>query len=124
MKTLSKLLVATALIGLPLSTSADVRQYSLCSLNDGKTIADVQTWVNDWRELLKTTDLQYEIRILVPHAAPESLGQFFIEGSTPTLSTHAAGWEWWYSDDDARESNAQLVSAATCAAQSIYMTTD
>ena len=77
-----------------------------------------------WRKLVKNEKIDYEIRLLVPHASPEQIGQFFIEGSSPTLSAHAAAFEWWYSDEDAAKSNTQLVSTAACGANSIYMTTD
>jgi hypothetical protein len=109
---------------LPFSATAEVMQYSLCTLNDGKTMADAQAWVDAWRPLVKSAGKDYSIRLLVPHASQETLGQFFIEGSTPTLSSYADGWEWWYSDSDAAKSNAQLVSAATCSAASIYISTD
>jgi len=108
----------------PFSANAEVMQYSLCTLKEGKTMADVQAWVDAWRPLVKKAGKQYAIRILVPHAGTESIGQFYIEGSSPTLSTYAEGWEWWYSDGDAAKSNAQLMSAAACGANSIYITTD
>jgi hypothetical protein len=99
-------------------------QYSLCTLNDGKTMADAQAWVNEWRALVKKEKLDYAIRLLVPHASVEQVGQFFIEGTAPSLSSHATAWEWWYSDEDAAASNAQLADAASCGGNSIYMTTD
>ena len=109
---------------LPLSATAEVMQYSLCTLNDDKSMADAQAWVDAWRPLVKKAGKDYSLRLLVPHASQESLGQFFIEGSTPTLGSYAEAWEWWYSDDDAAKSNAQLESAATCDAASIYISTD
>lgn len=119
-----KTIVATFLLVLSFNASADAMQYSLCTLNDGKTMADAQDWLDDWRNLAKKEKIDYEIRLLVPHASTEMLGQFFIEGASPTLSSYAAAWEWWYSDEDAATSNARLVSTATCGANSIYMTTD
>lgn len=119
-----KTLIAALLFLVSFNTSAAAMQYSLCTLNDGKTMADAQAWLNDWRALVKKEKITYAIRLLVPHASTESQGQFFIEGSTPTLSSYATAWEWWYSDEDAATSNAALVSAATCGSNSIYMTTD
>ncbi len=113
-----------ALLFAPLPVSADVIQYSLCTLSDGKTMTDAQAWLDDWRELVKRASKQYEIRLLVPHAGTESPGQFYIEGSSPTLTTYADGWEWWYSDEEALKSNEQLGSVAVCGFNSIYMTTD
>jgi hypothetical protein len=106
------------------SASAEVMQYSKCTLNDGKTISDMQAWLTGWRTLVKQAGKQYQVRILLPHAAPLALNQFYIEGSSPTLSTYAAGWEWWYADPKALQSNAQLVSIATCEANEIFMTAD
>jgi hypothetical protein len=116
--------VTLGFILLPFSVNAEVMQYTLCDLNEGKTIADAQAWVEAWRPLAKSSGKQYQLRLLTPHAGPERLDQFFIEGSTPTLATYADAWEWWYSDSAAGESNAQLVSVASCAANSIYISTD
>jgi hypothetical protein len=123
MKTLLRSVVL-GLIVLPFSVNAEVMQYSLCDLNEGKTMADAQAWVEAWRPMAKSSGKQYQLRLLTPHAGPERLGQFFIEGSTPTLSTYAEAWEWWYSDSAAAKSNAQLVSVASCEANSIYISTD
>ena len=117
-------LIAIALPFASMSASAEVMQYSLCTLKDGKTIQDVQAWVTSWRTLVKQAGKQYQIRILLPHAAQLKLNQFYIEGSSPTLTTYAAGWEWWYADPLAQKSNAQLVSTANCEANEIYMTAD
>ena len=119
-----KILTTAILLFVSVTASADAMQYSLCTLNDGKTMANAQQWLTDWRDLAKKEDIDYTIRLLVPHASTEQADQFFIEGSSPTLSSYAAAWEWWYSDDDAAESNEQLVGVAACGANSIYMTTD
>jgi hypothetical protein len=119
-------LVLVVGLSVPLSVSAEVMHYSLCTLNDGKTLADVQAWVNDWRPIAKSAGIDYEVRVLVGHAATadEMLPNFALEGSSPTLSTYAAAWEWWYSDDKAATSNAQLLSAAACGSNSIFTTTE
>jgi hypothetical protein len=121
---MKKLCLLVALSLAPFSASAEVMHYSLCTLNDGKAATDVQAWVTSWRQLVKQSGKKYEVRILVPHASPEKANQFFLEGSSPTLSTHADAWEWWYSDAQAQKSNAQLVSVASCGEASIYRTTD
>lgn len=119
-----KILSAAFLLILSLNASADAMQYSLCTLNDGKTMADAQAWLDDWRTLAKKEKIDYKIRLLIPHASTEMLGQFYIAGESPTLGSYATAWEWWYSDEDAAKSNARLVSTAACGAASIYMTTD
>lgn len=119
-----KALLATILLAVPFFASAEVMQYSLCTLNDGKTIADAQAWVDDWRKLVDAEDIEYAVRLLQPHASTEAVNQFFIEGSSPTLSSSAAAWEWWYSDEDALASAARLNEAATCGGNSFYITTD
>ena len=106
------------------NVSADVMHYSLCSLIEGKSMADAQQWLDDWRTLVSKEHITYSVRLLLPHASPQGLGDFFIEGATPTLSTYAAAWDWWYSDEKAAASNAQLMSVATCTENSVYMTTD
>ena len=119
-----RLLTVALLLMISLKVSADAMQYSLCTLNEGKTMQDAQTWLNDWRALAKKEDISYSLRLLTPHASTDQLGQFYIEGSSPTLSTYATAWEWWYSDEDAAASNAQLVGVASCGANAVYMTTD
>jgi hypothetical protein len=123
MRTLIRLLIAT-LSFVAFSASAEVMQYTLCTLKDGKSINDVKAWVDEWRPLVKAAGKKYEIRILLPHASTEKLNQFFIEGSSPTLTTYAEGWEWWYSDPKALKSNERLVSVAACEANSVYRTLD
>ena len=56
------------LVCLPIQASAEMMHSSKCELNEGKTIADVQTWVNDWRALVKEKGIDYRIRLLIPHA--------------------------------------------------------
>jgi len=120
-----KTLIAGFLFVFSISASATTMQYSLCTLNDGKTMMDAQTWVNNWRKLVAAEKLDYAIRLLIPHASTEVIGQFYIEGSSPTLGSYAKAWEWWYSDDaDALTSNAELADVASCGANSVYVTTD
>jgi hypothetical protein len=120
-----KRLVAFALLLLPLQASAEVMHYSKCKLNAGKTIADVQTWVNDWRVLAKKEKVEYRVRLLIPHADGQlTAGEFFIEGGSPTLQSYAAAWQWWYTNADAAASNAQLTAAATCDSGAVYRSTD
>jgi hypothetical protein len=110
----------------PLSVSAEVLHYSSCTLKDGKTLADAQAWVEDWRPLVKSAGIDYKVRLLTGHAAPADgmLPNFAIEGRSSTLSSHAAAWEWWYSDAKAAKSSAQIESVADCGANSIYLTTE
>jgi hypothetical protein len=122
--TMMRILTAAILLFASMTASADTMQYSLCTLNDGKTMGDAQAWVSEWSALVKKEKIDYAIRLLIPHASTEQAGQFFIEGSTPTLSSYAAAWEWWYADEDALASNAQLVAAASCGSNSIYVTAD
>ena len=119
-----KTLIAGFLFVFSISASATTMQYSLCTLNDGKTMMDAQDWLNSWRTLAAAEKMDYTIRLLIPHASTDDLGQFYIEGSSPTLSSYAKAWEWWYSDADALKSNDELVSVAACGANSIYVSTD
>jgi hypothetical protein len=116
----------TILAFVPLSVSAEVLHYSSCTLKDGKTLADAQAWVEDWRPLVKSAGIDYKVRLLTGHAAPADgmLPNFAIEGRSSTLSSHAAAWEWWYSDAKAAKSSAQIESVADCGANSIYLTTE
>ena len=120
-----KAILVLCLTLLPLQAFGEVMHYSKCKLEDGKTLEDVQAWVTDWRKLKTAKGIDYEIRILVPHA-DNDLGadEFFIEGRSSTLSSHAAAYEWWYSDDAAAASATQLNAAATCDSGAIYRTAD
>ncbi len=110
---------------LPAQALGEVMHYSRCSLNDGKTIEDVQAWVKDWRALKTANDVDYRVRILVPHSDSDmEAGDFFIEGGSSTLASYAAAWNWWYTNADAAKSADQLNAAATCNSGVVYRSTD
>src|SRR5687767_7392448 len=114
-------LLGLLLICLPFQASAEVMHYSKCHINDGKTIADVQAWVDAWRSLSKKEGIEYRVRIMLPHADSQlAIDDFYLEGGSPTLASYAAAWEWWYTDTEARASNAQLVAAASCDSGAVY----
>jgi hypothetical protein len=125
MKKCFKLLLPI-LFFMSMSASAEVMHYSLCTLNDGKSLGDVQAWIDDWRKLAKQEKIEYELRLLVGHVGikEQMPPNFYLEGSTPTLGTHAAAWQWWYNDEDAGKSFAQLQSIATCGTNTIFTTTE
>ena len=117
--------LALALVWLAAPATAEVMHYSKCKLNDGKTIDDVQAWVNDWRALKTEKDIDYKVRILIPHADNDlGAGEFFIEGGSSTLQSYAAAWDWWYTDAAAAKSADQLNAAATCDSGVVYRSTD
>ena len=120
-----KRFLVLCLVCLPLQATAEVMHYSKCSLNDGKTIADVQRWVTDWRILSKKAGIEYRVRVLLPHADSQlAANEFFLEGGSPTLQSYAKAWDWWYNDAAAAGSNQQLTAAATCDSGSVYRSTD
>ncbi len=119
------LVVVVASVGLTAQASANVMHYSKCKFVEGKTIDDVQAWVKDWRVLKGKKNIDYRIRILIPHA-DNDLGadEFFLEGSSSTLQSYAAAWDWWYTDAAAAKSADQLNAAATCDSGAVYRSTD
>jgi hypothetical protein len=118
-------LLALVVLFLPLQASAEVMHYSKCGTNAGKTIADVQAWLDSWRSLAKEKGIEYRVRLLVPHADSQlAAGEFFIEGGSPTLQSYAAAWQWWYTAPEARASNDKLTAAATCDSGAVYRSTD
>jgi len=120
-----KRMLALFLLSLPLPASAEVMHYSKCKINDGKTIADVQAWLNDWRGLVKKEKIEYRVRLLLPHADSQlAANEFFIEGGSPTLESYAKAWQWWYTSTSAQPSTKQLNAAATCDSGSVYRSTD
>jgi hypothetical protein len=120
-----KKLIGLLLVFLPLQVSAEVMHYSKCKTNDGKTIADVQSWLTDWRALAKKNAIEYRVRLLLPHADSQlAANEFFIEGGSPTLQSYAKAWQWWYTDAQAQASNQQLTAAATCDSGAVYRSTD
>ncbi len=117
--------LALCLVWLAAPASAEVMHYSKCKLAQGKTIDDVQAWVNDWRALAKEKGIDYRIRLLIPHADNDlGAGEFFIEGGSSTLRSYAAAWDWWYTDAKAAKSADQLNAAATCDAGVVYRSND
>ena len=120
-----KAILALALVLLPLQAFGEVMHYTRCELNEGKTIADVQAWVDAWRVLKDAEGVDYRVRLLIPHADSElGADEFFIEGGSSTLESYAKAWSWWYSDADAAKSNAQLTAAATCDSGVVYRSVD
>lgn len=118
-------LVALFLICFPLQAFAEVMHYSKCKTNQGKTIADVEAWMKDWRTLAKKEGIQYHVRILVPHADSQmKADEFFIESGSATLESYAKAWQWWYTDAEALASNKQLMGASTCDSGAVYRSTD
>lgn len=126
MKRVSMFLVLVlAFGGLTAQAFAEVMHYSKCKLVQGKTIDDVQAWVNDWRALKTKNNIDYRVRILIPHADSNlGAGEFFIEGGSPTLQSYAAAWNWWYTDAAAAKSGDQLNAAATCDSGVVYRSSD
>jgi hypothetical protein len=117
--------IALGAFCLATQASAEVMHYSKCKLEEGKTIPDVQAWVDGWRTLVKEKGIDYRVRILLPHA-DNDLGadEFFIEGGSSTLETYAAAWSWWYNDAEAAKSADQLNAAASCDSGAVYRSTD
>lgn len=126
MKKMSMFLaLALALAWLGAPAFAEVMHYSKCKLVEGKTIGDVQAWVKDWRALKTDKKIDYRVRILIPHADNDlGANEFFIEGGSSTLQSYAAAWNWWYTDEAAAKSAAQLNAAATCDSGVVYRSTD
>jgi len=120
-----KAILVLCLTLLPLQAFGEVMHYSKCKLVAGKTIDDVQAWVNDWRALKAKAGIDYKIRLLIPHA-DNDLGadEFFLEGRSSTLVSHAKAYTWWYSDSEAAKSGEQLNAAATCDSGVVYRTND
>lgn len=117
--------VGLFLICVPLQASAEIMHYSKCKISDGKTIADVQSWLNDWRILAKKHKVEYQVRLLLPHADSQlAANEFYIEGGSPTLQSYATAWQWWYTDAEAQTSNRQLIAAAACDSGSVFRSTD
>jgi len=121
-----KKLVVLLLVLLPLSAAADVVSYNKCKVSEGKTFADVQAWLTDWRALVKKDGVDYKVRLLIPHSDPTlSLSEFFLEGSTSSFASYGKAFELWYGTAPAwQASNAQLTAAAVCDGGITYRTTD
>jgi hypothetical protein len=117
--------VAIILVGLSLGASADVLHYSLCTLRDGKTLADASAWQAECRTVIAKHKIEYRSRVLVAHADGQAkANQFFLEGASPTLVTHAKAWDWWYTHSDASALNTKLSEIATCESGTIYRAVD
>jgi hypothetical protein len=122
---MTKIVLVLCLVCLPIQAFGEVMHYSRCELIDGKTIDDVQTWVNDWRVLVKEKGIDYRVRLLVPHADSElGADEFFIEGGSSTLQSYAKAWDWWYTAPEATKSADQLDASATCNSGAVFRSTD
>ena len=116
-------LVALIMVCAPLHASAEVMDYTKCQVNSGKTLADVQAWARDWRALAKKKGVEYQLRILVPHADPQMHAGGLLHrrprrrAVTPSRGTGGTRRR-------RRGLNKQLNAAATCDAGAIYRSTD
>lgn len=112
---------------LSVAVSAEVVQFSICTLNEGKTMADAQAWMEDWRKIKKQANKQYELQLFNPNAGDDTLlpgKQFGMLGTTPTLTSYGDGWDWWYSSTATMKSREMLGTIAACGANSIWVSTD
>jgi hypothetical protein len=117
--------LAFALLLLPLQAGAEVMNYTQCKMIAGKAFSEIEQWQKDWRALATKNKIDYRLRLLVPHAdGVIGLDEFFIEGATPSLTSHAKAWEWWYGNAETQALNARLTGLATCKSTTIYMTSD
>ena len=101
---------------LPLPASAEVVLLSKCSLNPGKTLASVEAVFVEWRKLFEEEGFgDYRVRLLIPHAAPDSRGTtFWIEGSSPDFERYGKLWNWWYSSPVAAAAGASMAEVFEC----------
>ena len=106
----------------PLSASADVLDYSKCTVNPGKTMADVEAAFTAWRTVSKDAGFgDYKIRLLIPHADTDTQQTtFWLEGSSPNFERYGKAYEWWYTNPDAAKSNASLQQAFSCESQVVF----
>ena len=124
---IKNLLLFILLTFVPFIASAEVFQFSVCTYKDGKSIGDVQAWLEDWRGLVKREGKQYELKLLTANAGSHKLkpgSQFALLGNTPTLTTYGDGWDFWYGAKAAEQSRTTLQSLASCSANSIWVSTD
>jgi hypothetical protein len=109
---------------LPLSAGAEVILRSKCNLNPGKTLASVEAVFVQWRELFEKEGFGgYRIRLLIPHAAPDTRGTtFYIEGSSPDFERYGKAWRWWYSSPVAAAAGASMAEVFKCESAELFRT--
>ena len=109
---------------LPLPASAGVILRSKCSLNPGKTLASVETVFVEWRKLFEEEGFgDYRVRLLIPHAAPDSRGTtFWVEGSSPNFERYGKAWQWWYTSPVAAAAGASMAEVFKCESTEVFRT--
>ena len=107
---------------LPLPASAGVILRSKCSLNPGKTLASVESVFVEWRKLFEEEGFgDYRVRLLIPHAAPDSRGTtFWIEGSSPDFERYGKAWDWWYKAPAAAAVGASMAEVFKCETTEVF----
>ena len=109
---------------LPLPASAGVVLRSKCNLNPGKTLASVENVFVEWRKLFEKEGFgDYRIRLLIPHAAPDSRGTTcWIEGTSPNFERYGKAWHWWYSSPVAAAAGASMAEVFKCESTEVFRT--
>jgi hypothetical protein len=116
---MSKVFAIAALgvvLALPAGSDATTREFLKCKLNDGKTLADLEQVIGEWRALVdKAGYSDYKVEILSPvHADDINIGVFYWMGTTPDYARLGAGYNWWITDADAAKMADKLNAVYTC----------
>jgi hypothetical protein len=107
---------------LPLSAGAEVILRSKCNLNPGKTLASVEAVFVEWRKLFEKEGFaDYRIRLLIPHATPDTRATtFWIEGSSPDFERYGKAWDWWYKAPAAAAAGASMAEVFKCETTEVF----
>lgn len=116
MKRLLILLTAVAIALVSASATATIREFLRCQLNEGKSLADLEKAMDEWRALAtKAGYADYVAEILVPvHASDVAPGRFYWMGTVPSYERLGAGYNWWLTNPDAIEMADKLNRVYTC----------
>jgi len=117
-----KILIIISILLLPVCAfGEEVVNYSQCELKEGKTLADVSTFFDEWKVTKTKAGIDFSVRILTPHAAKKfNARTFLLVGNSSNFKSYGEAYEWWYTDKEAMVLIEKFNEIGTCTSGSIY----
>jgi hypothetical protein len=116
MKKTFALAVVAVFAAFPAISHAQAWDVLRCQLNEGKTFADLEQVVAEFRLLMDKAQYEdFSLQIMRPLSGPRIVpGQFFWIGSAPTAERLGSAHDYWFSDASAARTKEKLDTVFLC----------